>query len=180
MSIFADRKTLRSRDESFTRALGMTLGARCEGGELLVLIGELGTGKTTFVKGLAEGLGVTDTREVTSPTFLRIQEYEGRVHIYHVDAYRMTGGMEEFISLGGDEMLESGGVTVIEWGERLMPGLPGEHLTMRFSHGESEDERLIALQPRGLHYAKVTVGALEALATSLGENTEEQDDAPPA
>jgi tRNA threonylcarbamoyladenosine biosynthesis protein TsaE len=113
---------------------------------------------------------------VTSPTFLRVQVYEGRVRIHDVDAYRMGGGIEEFRSLGGDEILEGGGVTVIECGERLIPGLPGEHLTLRFSHGESEDERLIRIQPRGLRYAKVAVEALEGLATVLGEGPEAADD----
>ncbi len=170
MSIFANKTTIRSGDEAFTRSVGTLLGERLSGGEILVLIGDLGAGKTTFVKGLAEGLGVPDPREVTSPTFLRIQEYAGRVTIQHVDAYRMQDAPEEFSSLGGDDLLESGAVVVIEWGERLLSSMPAEFMTVRFEHGEAEAERLIRLIPRGLAYAEAAVGVLRTLAARHGES----------
>ncbi len=170
MSIFANKTTLRSDDEAFTRTVGRMLGERLSGGEILVLIGDLGAGKTTFVKGLAEGLGVPDPRDVTSPTFLRIQEYAGRVTVQHVDAYRMVDAPEEFSSLGGDDLLESGAVVVIEWGERLLASMPETFLTIRFEHGETEAERLIRFVPRGLSYAETVVGLLRTLAGRHGES----------
>jgi len=170
MSIFANKTTLRSEDEAFTRSVGSTLGERLSGGEILVLIGELGAGKTTFVKGLAEGLGVADPREVTSPTFLRIQRYDGRVTVQHVDAYRMEEAPEEFASLGGDDLLESGAVVVIEWGERLLSSMPESFLTVRFEHGETESERLIRFIPRGLAYAETVIQVLRSLAQAHGES----------
>ncbi len=170
MSIFVNETTLRSADEAFTRTVGRLLGECLNGGEILVLIGDLGAGKTTFVKGLAEGLGVPDTRDVTSPTFLRIQEYAGRVTIQHVDAYRMQDAPDEFSGLGGDELLESGAVVVIEWGERLLASMPDEFLTVRFEHGEVESERLIRFNPRGLGYAERVVGLLRTLAAQHGES----------
>ena len=170
MSIFANRTTLRSAEETFTRRVGSALGSRLRGGEILVLIGDLGAGKTTFVKGLAEGLGVADVRDVTSPTFLRIQEYEGRVPIQHVDTYRMENAPAEFAALGGDELLESGAVVVIEWGEKLLSEMPEEFLTIRFAHGETESERHIRFVPRGLDYAEITLAVLRVLAAEHGED----------
>jgi tRNA threonylcarbamoyladenosine biosynthesis protein TsaE len=177
MSIFADRMTFRSDGEAFTRDLGRTLGSLLEGGEIVVLVGELGAGKTTFVKGLAEGLGVADPREVTSPTFLRIQQYDGRVPVHHVDAYRMSDAPEDFEALGGDELIESGGVTVIEWGEKLLRALPAEFLTLRFAHGEQEDERLVRVLPRGLRYAEIAVALVRETAIRHGEAPEGEEPA---
>jgi tRNA threonylcarbamoyladenosine biosynthesis protein TsaE len=176
MSIFADRMTLRSADAAFTREVGRTLGEKLEGGEIVVLVGELGSGKTTFVKGLAAGLGVAETREVTSPTFLRIQEHAGRVRLHHVDAYRMDDAVEEFRGLGGDELLEGDGVTVVEWGERLLGALPDSFLTLRFAHGESEKERRIRVLPRGLRYAELAVELITELAQRHGEAPEGFDE----
>ena len=168
MSILAGKMTLRSVGEAFTHALGVRFGERLTGGEIIVLIGDLGTGKTTFVRGLAEGLGA-DPTEVTSPTFLRVQEYEGRVALHHVDAYRFEGGAEEFRAYGGDELLEDGGVTVIEWGDRLFKALPESFLTLRFAHGEGENERTIRLLPRGVRYAGLAVGVLRETMSAHGE-----------
>jgi tRNA threonylcarbamoyladenosine biosynthesis protein TsaE len=89
---------------------------------VIALRGGLGAGKTTFAKGLARGLGVTD--EVTSPTYTIISEYEGRLRFHHIDAYRLSGP-EDFDSVGGEDLVaDSGGVCLIEWSERIEPALP--------------------------------------------------------
>jgi tRNA threonylcarbamoyladenosine biosynthesis protein TsaE len=102
--------------------LAKRLGALVSGGSVIALRGGLGAGKTTFAKGFARGLGVDE--EVTSPTYTIVSEYEGRLRLHHVDAYRLAGP-EDFVSVGGGELLaDSGGVCLIEWSERIEAALP--------------------------------------------------------
>jgi tRNA threonylcarbamoyladenosine biosynthesis protein TsaE len=102
--------------------LAERLGALAPGGSVIALRGGLGAGKTTFAKGFARGLGVGD--EVTSPTYTIVSEYEGRLRLHHVDAYRLSGP-EDFDSVGGGELLaDPGGVCLIEWSERIEAALP--------------------------------------------------------
>jgi tRNA threonylcarbamoyladenosine biosynthesis protein TsaE len=109
--------TFTSRSEAETRAAGRDLGAELESGAVILLSGELGAGKTVFVKGVAEGLGI-DPRRVSSPTFTLVQEYHGgRLPLYHVDLYRLQS--IEVDDLGLDELAWSGGVIAIEWADRL-------------------------------------------------------------
>ncbi len=92
------------------------------GGTVIALRGGLGAGKTTFAKGFALGLGVTD--EVTSPTYTIVSEYEGRLRLHHIDAYRLSGP-EDFESVGGgDLVVDGGGVCLVEWSERIEEALP--------------------------------------------------------
>ena len=107
-----------SRSVDDTLALGQTIGQTTTPNTIIALNGPLGAGKTHFVKGLANGLGVIDTRLVNSPTFVLINEYDGRLHIYHVDVYRL-GGEEELDALGFEEMCTAGGVVVIEWADKV-------------------------------------------------------------
>jgi tRNA threonylcarbamoyladenosine biosynthesis protein TsaE len=101
-----------------------------KGGEVLALRGGLGAGKTTFTKGFAAGLGVEG--EVTSPTYTIVSEYEGRLRLHHVDAYRLSGP-EDFDSVGGEDLLaDSGGVCVIEWSERIAAALPPDAAVAEF------------------------------------------------
>jgi tRNA threonylcarbamoyladenosine biosynthesis protein TsaE len=103
-------------------ALGERLGKAAPGGTVLALRGGLGAGKTTFAKGLARGLGVED--EVTSPTYTIVSEYEGRLRLHHIDAYRLSGS-EDFESVGGSDLVaDPGGICVIEWSERIEAALP--------------------------------------------------------
>ncbi len=111
-------KTLISRSPEETHALGRKLGEVLSPGAVLYLTGDLGSGKTMFVKGLALGLGVPDTCYVTSPTYTLINEYQGKCPLYHLDLYRI-GDSSEIFDLGIEEMAESGGVMVIEWPDRL-------------------------------------------------------------
>jgi tRNA threonylcarbamoyladenosine biosynthesis protein TsaE len=124
--------TIISHDPAETLALGRGEGARCHAGDVIALCGDLGAGKTQFVKGLAAGLE-TDA-EVTSPTFTLIHEYAGgRLPIYHFDLYRL-GSAAEAIALGLDEYLENGGVSVIEWADKFPDLLPARARWFRFSH----------------------------------------------
>ena len=106
-----------------TVALGKRLAGRFAIGDCIALVGELGAGKTAFVRGLAVGLGITDERMVSSPTYVLVQEYAGRIRLYHVDLYRLPAAEDELDNLGLDEML-SDGVVVIEWADRAENALP--------------------------------------------------------
>ena len=109
-----------------TVALGERLARRFDVGDCVALVGDLGSGKTVLVRGIAVGLGVTDERLVSSPTYVLVQEYAGRVRLYHVDLYRLTAAEDELDNLGLDEMLTDG-VVVIEWADRAGDALPRPH-----------------------------------------------------
>ncbi len=104
-----------------TAAAGERLGRTLGPGDVVALVGELGAGKTCFIQGLVRGLGVT--MRATSPTFVLINQYRGRVPVYHVDAYR-TESLAELQDLGLPELFAGDGVTVVEWADKLLPLLP--------------------------------------------------------
>src|SRR5262249_49858175 len=110
-------------DLDATNAFGHRLGALLFPGAVVALVGPLGAGKTPLTRAIAEGASVTNPRAVTSPTFVPIQEYPGRLPVYHFDAYRL-GGPGQFLDLGVREYYEMGGVCVIEWADRVEPALP--------------------------------------------------------
>jgi tRNA threonylcarbamoyladenosine biosynthesis protein TsaE len=150
------RTVTHSRDESI--AWGRRLGGLLRPGDVLTLSGPLGSGKTTLTKGLAEGLGLEDSRYVTSPTFVLVHEYPASVPVYHIDAYRL-GGPEEADALGLDEMFYGTGVTIVEWAERIDELLPPEHLRVWLTI-EGEESRGFTLEPIGERY--------EAVAAAMG------------
>jgi len=117
--------TLRSHDEEYTLALGSFLGSRLEPGDVLALWGELGAGKTLFARGIAWGLAVAREIPITSPTFTFIHEYEGRLHLYHLDLYRLSHP-NELDTLPWKEALYGRGAAVVEWPDRLGGDLPPE------------------------------------------------------
>jgi tRNA threonylcarbamoyladenosine biosynthesis protein TsaE len=119
--------TLDLPDLAATGRLGHALGARLFPGAVVALVGELGAGKTQLARAVAEGLGVPDGRVVTSPTFVLVQEYTGRLPVYHFDAYRLRGEAD-FADLGAEEYLAGGGVCLVEWADRVAGCLPAEHL----------------------------------------------------
>lgn len=127
-----------------TRALGARLGRILTGGEVIALIGPLGAGKTQWVKGLSDGAGVTDLDAVNSPTFVLVNEYAGRVHIHHLDAYRLAGPAE-LSALGFDEMIDSGSTVVIEWADRVMSVLPEDCLTITMEIAGLTERRIRGL-----------------------------------
>jgi tRNA threonylcarbamoyladenosine biosynthesis protein TsaE len=126
---------LATRSESETAAAGRTLASRLSSGSVVLLFGDLGAGKTAFVRGLAEGLGV-QPEEVSSPTFTLIQEYRGgRLVLYHVDLYRLSDP-REIDDLGLDEIADDG-VLAIEWAEKLPRPIEGA-VSVRLVHGDGD------------------------------------------
>jgi tRNA threonylcarbamoyladenosine biosynthesis protein TsaE len=127
--------------EEETMAAGAALAQRLSAGDVLLLHGELGAGKTAFVRGVAQGLGAR-TDDVSSPTFTLIQEYEsGRLTLYHVDLYRLASA--EVDDLGLEELVESGGIVAIEWPDRWRRR-PAEAVTVSIAH-EGEDYRRLRI-----------------------------------
>ena len=106
-----------------TYAFGRRFAERLVVGDCVAMIGGLGAGKTALTRGIAEGLGLEDTRLVSSPTYVLVQEYIGKTPIFHLDLYRMTDPQAELADLGLEEMIEEG-VTLIEWADRAQDALP--------------------------------------------------------
>jgi len=131
-----------SRSVEETRALGEELGRDVlRAGDVVVLTGELGTGKTALAQGVGRGLGVDGP--VVSPTFTLVREYEGRIRLCHVDVYRLER-VQEIHELGIEEQLEES-VTLVEWGEAVVSALPSDRLEVRLTAGAGPDERIIEL-----------------------------------
>ena len=124
-----------------TAVIGKIIGERLNGGDVIVLEGALGAGKTALAKGIAQGLGIDET--VTSPTFTLISEYEGRIRLYHMDVYRLEGA-EDFIALGAEELLYGEGACVIEWGEKIAELIPENAIIIKIKV-EDDGVRRIAL-----------------------------------
>ena len=140
--------TVYSLSEEETLNLGRQLAQTLKGGELIVLEGDLGMGKTVFARGIAAGLGVSED-EVCSPSFTLVHEYEGgRCPLFHVDLYRLAGG-EDLEGLGLDELTQAGGVVLVEWGEKLPLWYRRDALTVRF-HDLGEGSRKIELDQRAV------------------------------
>jgi tRNA threonylcarbamoyladenosine biosynthesis protein TsaE len=130
-----------------TRLAGERLGARLRAGQVVALIGDLGAGKTCFAQGLLRGLGVR--AGVTSPTFVLVNHYRGRLPVHHVDAYRVAT-LSELLDLGLDEMWSAEAVTVVEWADKFLPLLPADRVTVRIA-GLGDEPREIAIEePDGM------------------------------
>jgi tRNA threonylcarbamoyladenosine biosynthesis protein TsaE len=113
-----------------TEAIAADLARTLKGGETIALHGDLGAGKTQFVRGLLIGLG-GNSRTVSSPTFVLLNVYDtGRLRLFHLDAYRVHGS-EDFEGIGFGELLEQGGVVVVEWADRVQSLMPGEAIDVR-------------------------------------------------
>lgn len=148
-----------TRSAEETRALGKRLGQLAQPGDVLLLVGELGTGKTCLTQGIAWGLGIDEY--ATSPTFVIMRELQGRLPLYHIDLYRLDA-IEEIADLGLDDYLYGGGVCVVEWAEKGLDVLPAEHLLIEISHLPGT-ERGFRFRPAGQRY----VDMLEQLERSL-------------
>ena len=128
------------KDENETKSFGIGLASKLKAGDVIALIGELGTGKTALTKYIACGLGALE--EVTSPTFTIINEYKsGRLPLYHFDVYRISRE-EEMYELGYEEYFDSGGVTVIEWADKIASLIPPGSVVIQISYGSEESERI--------------------------------------
>jgi tRNA threonylcarbamoyladenosine biosynthesis protein TsaE len=132
------RRSLVLPDPAATRALGERLGAAARAGDVIALLGPLGAGKTELARGVARGLGVAGP--ISSPTFIVIAEHEGRLPLFHVDAYRLDGAADA-LGAGILDERRADGVTVIEWAERLGSALPAGRLEIRID-GAGDDPRM--------------------------------------
>ena len=155
----AARGTLASSSPDNTRSIGRALGAAAEPGTLLALIGPLGAGKTVLAKGVAEGLGVSSV--VNSPTFVLMNEHRGRLTLYHVDAYRLDDP-EEALAAGLLDERQAGGVTVVEWADRLGDWLPDERLEIELVPEGADDRRRFDWAAFGDAQARLAAEALAA------------------
>ncbi len=152
----AARLVVDLEDEAETDRLGNALAALALAGRTIGLVGGLGSGKTRLTRALAEALGV-DPAVIASPTFVLVHEYEGRLQVYHCDAYRLASA-DEFDALGVGELFEAGGVVVVEWADLVRDRLPF-------------DAWWIALEPTGITSRRASIEAesayLDALQASL-------------
>lgn len=133
-----------------TQHVAYEIGQWVKAGMVLTLEGDLGAGKTTFTKGLARGLEIK--RNVNSPTFTIIKEYQGRLPLYHMDVYRLENGADE---IGLDDYLFGEGVCVIEWASMITDLLPSNRLDIKI-YREGENDRRIELMPIGLGYETIS------------------------
>ena len=137
---------VRTNSTEETLQFSKELAQKLQPGDVITLEGDLGAGKTTFTKGLAVGLDIN--KNVSSPTFTIIKEYNGRLPLYHMDVYRLEDSDED---LGFDEYFEGQGVTVVEWAHLIEDQLPKELLQINIAHGE-ENSRILTITPKGKRY----------------------------
>jgi tRNA threonylcarbamoyladenosine biosynthesis protein TsaE len=140
---------LRAADETATKAIGAALANILEPGDVVGLTGDLGAGKTRFVQGAAAALDVEDP--VVSPTFMLVREYEGRVPVHHLDAYRLSGAAE-LEDLGIDEVLPADAVAFVEWADRVVDALPESWLELAL-HTRPDEVREIQVRPHGRRWS---------------------------
>lgn len=150
-------KTIELASREATISLGEALGKQLTAGDVLVLDGDLGAGKTTFTKGLAKGLAIPDI--IKSPTFTIIHEYhDGRLPLYHMDAYRLENGGGE--DLGLEEYFDSNGVSVVEWAEFVEDELPDDFLAIHFKRTADENKRILEFDPHGNHFDQLVAAVV--------------------
>ncbi|MUK88532.1 tRNA (adenosine(37)-N6)-threonylcarbamoyltransferase complex ATPase subunit type 1 TsaE [Ornithinibacillus sp. L9] len=142
-------KQIQTNTEEETLKIAQRLANLVKPGDVITLEGDLGAGKTTFTKGLAQGLGVK--RTVSSPTFTIVKEYEGQIPLYHMDVYRLENSDED---IGFEEYFNGSGLTVVEWAQFIEEYLPNEILTIHFNYID-EHSRLIEFKPKGSHFEDI-------------------------
>jgi tRNA threonylcarbamoyladenosine biosynthesis protein TsaE len=152
-----------------TRQLAAAIAELVRAEDLLLLAGDLGAGKTTFAQGFGAALGVTE--RITSPTFTLVSQYKGRLELNHLDVYRLDL-VEEVLDLGLAEMLDEGGVTLIEWGDTVIPVLPADYLEVRLRLGEGDDDRVFEIHLVGPRWSARTKALTTAMRPWLGEAAE--------
>ena len=144
---------LNSYSPEQTQLLGSYLGKLAQVGDIFLLTGDLGTGKTCLIQGIAHGLGIEEY--AFSPSFVIIREYRGRLPLYHIDFYRLDR-IEEITDLGLEEYFYGNGICAVEWAEKALPVLPQNNLLIELNHiPEYEAQRIIYLKPKGERYIKL-------------------------
>lgn len=151
---------LRTDSVEQTRQLAAAVAELARPGDLLLLVGDLGAGKTAFTQGFGVGLGVDGP--ITSPTFALVQSYTGRLDLHHLDVYRLEQ-IDEALDLGLSELLDEGAVTLIEWGDTITSALPRDYLEVRITFGAGPDDRILELSPTGAPWQ----ARCRALATAV-------------
>jgi tRNA threonylcarbamoyladenosine biosynthesis protein TsaE len=144
-----------------TQALAAVVAGLIAPGDVVVLAGELGAGKTAFAQGFGAALGVTEP--IVSPTFTIARQYAGRMPLHHLDVYRLEH-LSEALDLAISEVLDEGAVAVIEWGDVIAPVLGADYLEVRIEYGTGDDDRRFALAPQGAGWAPRARVLEEALA----------------
>jgi len=153
--------TLATGSPEETRAFAQRLGALLQPGDVLVLAGEMGAGKTAFTKGVALALGIEE--QVASPTFTIVREYAASIPLVHVDVYRLDH-VQELHDLGLDDLLGEEAITVVEWGDKVSAALPGDRLDIRIEFGEGDDDRVFMIDCAGTSWV-ARRDAIAALAS---------------
>ena len=142
---------LASGSPDTTRELAGALAGATVAGDVYLLAGELGAGKTAFSQGFGAALGISD--RIVSPTFTIARRYDGgRLRLHHLDVYRLDH-LREATDLGLSELLDDGGVVLIEWGDAIVPVLPADFLEVRITFGTGDDDRHFELRPVGQTWA---------------------------
>ena len=145
-----------------TRAVAAVVAGLVESGDVILLAGDLGAGKTAFAQGLGAGLGVDEP--IVSPTFTLARQYDGRLRLHHLDVYRLDR-IDEIFDVGLPELVEDDGVVVIEWGDVVRAEVPPDHLQIDLTLGEGDDDRrleFVFAGPRWTARADAMSGALAA------------------
>ena len=134
------KRILTIKNEEDTKTFGLELGRNARAGQVIALVGDLGTGKTTLTKYIAQGLGVDE--RLSSPTFNIMKEYHsGRIPLYHFDDYRI-GDPEELLNIGAEEYFDGNGLCVVEWADMVETVLPEDSLYIYIQYGKTEEERI--------------------------------------
>ncbi len=142
-----------------TQYLGTYLGKLAQAGDIFLLTGDLGTGKTCLTQGIAWGLGVIEY--AFSPSFVIVREYHGRLPLYHIDLYRLDH-LEEIVDLGLDDYFYGSGICVIEWADKALTTLPPENLLIKLTF-TAETQRSLYLEPKGKRYSQIVEQILSNL-----------------
>jgi tRNA threonylcarbamoyladenosine biosynthesis protein TsaE len=144
---------IQTKSASETIRLGKRIGGLLRSGDVVALVGELGAGKTQFIKGLAEGAGVGKPTYISSPSFTLINEYPGSIPFYHVDLFRLERE-KEAEELGLEDYFEGDGITAIEWADKIPSLLPREMLLIHIVY-TGENTRFIEVTGKGKHYQEL-------------------------
>lgn len=150
-----------------TRNLAAALAELARAGDLLLLAGDLGAGKTAFAQGFGRGLGVEEP--ITSPTFTLAREYQGRrIRLHHLDVYRLEG-LDEIFDVGLPELLDDEAVVLVEWGDAIAPAVPADYLEIRITLGEGDDDRNFDVRAVGPSWSARAKAVATVLAPWIGD-----------
>jgi tRNA threonylcarbamoyladenosine biosynthesis protein TsaE len=157
---FRNKVVIQTKNTSETIRLGKRIGGHLRPGDVVALAGELGTGKTQLIKGVAVGVGVGKPTYITSPSFTLINEYTGKIPFYHIDLYRLNSE-KEAEELGLEDYFQSMGITVVEWADKIPSLLPKEMLSIHI-HYTGKHTRSLEILGKGRRYEEILEGFEES------------------